>query len=656
MSKGVLIGKNKLVAVTLCCSSLILAACGGGSSNDGAAPGRGTLPPPVITETIGAIEPIATFGNVELFGDREFITNGSYGFALTTNDGSQISAVRWEQLSGPTLTLLASNSQTIGFDALEAGNYTLQAEVESNTGTRQITHEFAVQQSNSTVANLRLDHTVTERAKVSLRVDSFNNNIGTATITWTQVAGPAVIDFQSQGNSAFFNAPAVTKDEVIQFETSVSFSDGSNAIDSSFITINDTQIIDEAYFPNSNIITSEDVHAFNSDSPYKNAIESCVYTNTLNRTCTFGNLPLIGQQFTAPTIDDILDRTLVSHDWMGERFRQYLEQSAAGPDMLKLLRGVTAVVISYDVRPSFYWAATGAIYLDARNFWLTPEERDTLNEVPDFRSGFSGDLKFRVFWRYVKNNAPYMPGESFSSAARDTRTFEALEADISWLMYHELGHANDFFPYDVWASLSNSDDPLSFFRNNGTNSDIMINTFPLSSSQMKGLAQVSFAGETANNTQKSYVGSDIEAFFTPDIASSYYSYLNEREDFATLFERFMMQYRLGASADIGILNTQDNPQLLVTWGQRDRFNHTSIQDRARFTVSNILPELGNIEVLQAALPDAIQLRRNVSWFDNVNLSESIGTEALSQVPYRLEKQTVIEENNLHVGRPALPNP
>ena len=116
----------------------------------------------------------------------------------------------------------------------------------------------------------------------------------------------------------------------------------------------------------------------------------------------------------------------------------------------------------------------------------------------------------------------------------------------------------------------------------------------------------------------------------------------------------MMQYRLGASADIGIINTQDNPNLLVTWGQRDRFNHISIQNRARFTVSNILPELGNINALQASLPEAVQLRRNVSWFDNINLGESVGTESVIQIPYRLEKAAAVEETSLHIGRPALP--
>jgi hypothetical protein len=633
MSKQYVVTKSKFTLATVLCCSFYLTACTG-SSNDGQVSGRGDLPPPFITESVGSIEPLAVFENIELYGDSEFITNGSYGFALTTNDSSQITAVNWQQLSGPELTFLASNSQTIGFDALEFGDYVLQADVTTNDATRQITYDFSVQQSQAAVANLRLDHTVTERAKVSLRVDSLNNDISTATVVWKQVAGPAVLDFQSQENRAFFSAPAVDGDQIVQFETSVTFSDGSSAIDTSIVTINDTQIIDDAYFPNNNIIASEDVFSFNKDSPFKSALESCIYTNTLNRTCTFDTLPIIGQEWFNPTIDNILDRTLVSHDWMGQRFRQYLFQSAAGPDMLRLLRGVTAVVISYDVRPSFYWAATGAIYLDASNFWVTPEERDTLNEVPDFRSGFGGDLRFRVLWRYVKDNAPYMPGQNFSSAAREMRTFDVLEADISWLMYHELGHANDFFPSDVWAGLSSTDDPLSFFRNNGTNSDIMINNFPLNSSQLKGLAQVSFSGETANTTQRSYVASDIESFFTPDIASSYYSYLNEREDFATLFERFMMQHRLGASADIGIVNTQNNPDFLVTWGQRDRFNHSSIQARTRFTVANILPELGNIGALQAELPDPIQLRQNVSWLSNIDLRENAESQNSIQIPYR----------------------
>lgn len=648
--------KKPSLVFTLLSIVLVLSSCGGSSGGE-QTQNRAPLPPNLITGSVGSIDPITSFGIFDLYGDQNMQQGGSYGFALTTNNGSPINSISWQQISGPALTILASNSQTIGFDALEAGDYVLQADIMTANGEQQITHDFSVQASSASVANVRLDHSVTERAKVSLRVDSFSKDINTATIVWRQLAGPEVLDLQRQENSVFFNAPAVDSDQVIQFEARVTFSDGTSNTDTSIVTIKNSIINDQGYFPNNNIIATEDIFSFNPNSPFKDAIEDCIYTNTLIRTCTFGTLPLIGQTNSAPSIDDILDRTLVSHRWMGERFQQYLEQSVAGPDMLKLLRSVTAVVISYDVRPSFYWAATGAIYLDARNFWVSPEERDTLNEVPDFRSGFSNDLKFRVFWRYVKNAEYYFPSSGLASAARGTKSFAAFEADISYLMYHELGHANDFFPFNSWSSLSNADDPRNYFNNNGATSDRLDSNYPLSSNELKSLAQVSFAGQTASNTQKNYVGTDIETFFKPDLASSYYSYSTKREDFATLFERFMMQYRLGASADIAIINSEDNPNFLVTWGQRDRFNEPNIGSRLRFTVSNILPELGEISSLQANLPAPILLKPNVSWFDNVNLNlELVSPDSLhSTIPkssYELERFN--DERHIHVGRPKMP--
>jgi hypothetical protein len=221
-------------------------------------------------------------------------------------------------------------------------------------------------------------------------------------------------------------------------------------------------------------------------------------------------------------------------------------------------------------------------------------------------------------------------------------------------MYHELGHANDFFPFNVWATLSNADNPRSYFTNNGANSDRLNNNFPLSSNELKAVAQVSFAGDTANNTQKSYVANDIETFFKPDIATSYYSYSTEREDFATLFERFMMQYRLGASADLGIVNTLDNPDFLVTWGQRDRFNEPSIQQRMRFAVSNVLPEVGDVATLQATLPSPVLLKENVSWFDNVDLNSDLLSPDELKVPYRINTRNVNDERDIHLGRPEMP--
>ena len=604
-----------------------LAACGGsGSSEDS---GRDPLPPPVTTPDVAQIQALATESGLSLFGDNDITRFDSVGFAITS-DNTEIESIRWTQIAGPTLEFLSNRSQTIGFDVPQSGDYVLRASVTLEGANTPIVmeHEFTAAESVQANANIRLDHSVVERGSVSLRVNS-SLDLSQSTISWEQIAGPEVLDFTPQEDDLFFDVPEVNQDRVVQLKVTITSPDGVVQTDDAFITIDNTVINESGYFPDNQQVVSTDMFVFNDDSPFKSAVEDCVYNNTLDRTCTFSTLPLIGQTTSSPSVEDILDRTLVSHEWMGQRFKQYLEQSAAGPDMLNLLRGVTAVVISYDVRPSFYWAATGAIYLDADNFWVTPSERDTLNEAPDFRAGFGSDLNFIIPWRYVKDNE-YYPVGRYPSDERGVRTFADLEADISWLMYHELGHANDFFPPNTWNSFALSSDPLTEFRQNGTNSDILENTFPLRSDEMHALAEVRFSGVDANSVQRSYDADDLIPFFEPDISPTFYSYLNEREDYATLFERFMMKYRLDASADVALITRDNNPNFIVAWGQRDRFNQDDIKDRVRFAVERVLPELGNVEAIQESLPGPILMDTSLSWFDNVVLQQISAASNLGQ--------------------------
>ena len=99
-----------------------------------------------------------------------------------------------------------------------------------------------------------------------------------------------------------------------------------------------------------------------------------------------------------------MDRVLVSHDWLGRNFETFLRTQDTQGDFRRMLMSTTAIVLGTHVRPSFYFAGTGAIYLDADNLWLTPSERDTVSEVPDFRSDFDRDLQYSGVWRYVQNN------------------------------------------------------------------------------------------------------------------------------------------------------------------------------------------------------------------------------------------------------------
>lgn len=607
-----------------------LTGCGGSNSN----PPAQTVNPTSPSTPANAINIIQQVNGFDFYGDETPMVGQNSGLGIHNPTAAKLVDIKWQQTSGANLDLIADHTNVIGFTPSAPGTYSFSVAARSCTSERDsscgslATTNISINVSNteSIEASVRMDHTAVEQGRVSLRVDP----VGSKTIQsvqWVQVDGVDGVvasELEEQENRLFFDAPEVEQDTILKFTANVTFTDNTTFSDDVYLGVRNSEIDkDEGYFPQySGNIVSENMFAFKPNSDYKDAIERCVYTNQINRSCDFAELPLIGMENMNPTVNDIMDRVLVSHDWMGERFEDYLTNSVVGPDMLRLLRGVTAIVISYEVRPSFYWAVTGAIYLDADNFWVTPLERDTLNEIPDYRSGFGSDLSFIMPWRYVKDN-DYYPAGRFPVAERLTRTFADVEADISWLMYHELGHANDFFPPSSWSQLSVNRSPLETINlaSMSPDSDALDSTFPLRSDEMHALAQVNFGGNDATNEQQDITPENVVNYFTPDLATGFYNYYTTREDYATLFEKFMMKYRLDADSDIAIVARDNNPEYLVTWGQRNRFNAPALQERVLFTVNRVLPEI-DARLIQMSLPAPQSMRDNISWFDNLNLSSA----------------------------------
>jgi len=279
-------------------------------------------------------------------------------------------------------------------------------------------------------------------------------------------------------------------------------------------------------------------------------------------------------------------------------------------------------VISYDIRPSFYWAATGAIYLDANNFWLTAQERDTINEAPDYRADFGNDLKFVMPWRYVKDNdyaSAYIP-----ASVRVDRSASIGLYRLTSLMYHELAHANDFIPSTEWYSHTPQTRVLDAALSSDFESDQLSIALPLQSQTMRNLAQVSFAGKNANATQKSYLPADIEGFFSPDFATDFYAYSSLREDFAMLFEELMMQKRFNVFRDVAITNQPTGNNIsaqdyIVIWGQRGRIGEESIKSRVLFSASRVLPEYDSVTALNN-ISAPITMTQGNNWIENLSIS------------------------------------
>ncbi|GIU51794.1 hypothetical protein TUM4438_42660 [Shewanella sairae] len=426
-----------------------LTACGGSSDDESGAPD--ISPPPVTPEGLTRcdqqveLETVTTDSAIRFYLERDYAVGkpGSIAAKLNNQNVSDYQFT-WSQTAGQPLTLTTVKSPILAFTASQAGSYSFSLSVTNNNVTSTESITINVDASQTAQLPVRVDHQSSEGSAVSFRIDSSDSSVP-SDINWCIASGPALNVDISSPEQALFTAPNINED-TISILTASAIINGTAVTDNVQLLITNEPDISSPYFEQ----RLANTFAYQANSAYADVLQDCVYSNQLQQSCAISQLPLIGQASEVNT-QAILDRVLVSHQWMGENFEYFLKNLDPNSDFATLLESVTAVVISYDVRPSFYWVVTGAIYLDPNDLWLLAAERDTIIEAPDFRSGFGNDLDFLMPWRYVKNNS--YTSYTTPRSIRTDRTPQQMMPDLASLLYHELAHANDFFPRSSHSSL-----------------------------------------------------------------------------------------------------------------------------------------------------------------------------------------------------------
>lgn len=624
-------------SAALLCSALLLGACGGGGSSSTTTP----TPPPVVTGPTPTCT--ITGQSFSVVADASVPVGRTAG-AVIAGCGGPLRDVSWQQTGGPGVTLLSSRTQAISFDAVTAGVHLFMVSFIDAGGTaRTATAAINVTAPAAPVAVVaRGDQAVRMGGKASLR--AWPAAASGETLTWTQTAGPVATLDTSDPNRIIFTAPTVTQDTALVFRVTRAGLTATDSDDVMVLVENHAQApsgSDPHVFSDMHVSR---VYPYRSAGPYASVMVGCVYNTQLQYTGSGANLcPLATLPFlhttangNVPTVAQVMDRVLVSHDWMGVAFEALLTANQANTDLMRLFNGVTAIVIGAHVRPSFYYALTGAIYLDADNFWRTADERDVIDEAPDFRSDFDRDLQYSGLWRYVANNQSiFLP---FSATSRISRDLSYLLQESGWLMYHELAHASDFLPVSVRATLNPA---LSAWANISPRyvasqlpSDQLGSLFPLTSAQMRALAQIKFSiGPVPDttlvngipySTLKLYTPNDVAGFFAPDRATDEYNYTTTREDIAMTFEEVMMARNHGWRRDVAITDkvtaSSTGSTVTVRWGQRGRVGESSIKPRAQYAVSQLAPwVLQSDPAAVTNLPAPIPMRPGDSWNGNLVL-------------------------------------
>lgn len=335
----------------------------------------------------------------------------------------------------------------------------------------------------------------------------------------------------------------------------------------------------------------EALRPFLRDSPYAEFLKECALIESAEDGCKLRRLPFIGQSGNTVTHNDVMNRLLVTHDWMGQRFSTLLQQAPA--DVLELFASVTVVSIGSTVRPSNYWTGTGGIQLDPRHLWLTLEEKANVSIEEDYRSGYGKELNFWSLQAARIGGEEAYPQYSLTSFTE--RSLKDIEFRVYSLLYHELGHAVDYVHPDLMPMVDttlNTSDAIARLSQNRSSS-LLINEWPLTSTQMSGLARVQFQGLRATEQQIKYTPTDVGSFMAIDGAIKYYSYHTEREDFANLFEFTMMKKNFGMDLLIGYVTKPANEDfvqcsdLILGWGQHNRISDPLVLPRAQWVVDRV---------------------------------------------------------------------
>lgn len=608
----------------------LMTACGGGGGSVPDVPSPSPIPlePPALSSRCepGSVARLAQEAKPQQGRNTEL--------SLLACAAASLGSLKWTQTAGPALNSLSSRAQAISVEPAAAGPYRFDLSYVDGQGRSFVAPvQFSAEPASEPLQLvLRGEPSALSGTRLSLRVwlpQLTPSELAQATVSWSQTAGPTV-DFGNSSSSSslrlVLTAPVVSSDSIVTLSASLSLPDGRRASGQFNLLVQaQGSLPSDPLFSSSEPVSR--VYPYQAQGPYAAALKDCIYSPTLSRSnlCRLNRLPLLGQQTAgaAPSVEQVMQRVLVSHDWMAEVFERFLREQDANGDFRRMLSAVTAVVIGGQVRPAFYWNATGAIYLDASYLWLTPAQRDTLSEAPDPRSANGQSLQYATPWRYVKDNRHAVT--SYAVLQRQSRGLDELPYELGRLLYHELTHANDFLPPAVQASLDGSKRVYEAGPALTPSQDLF-NRLPFYSSTMQGLARVLSFGEAPTLLQTSYTPGDITYFFSNDRVNDDYSYsvpagsAFSREDAAMLVEEAMMQLRYGVLRDFAITNQlatgASSADLIVNWGQRGRIGEPAIRPRLQLVLNQIMPWLP--PNISASLGPPLALRAGQSWGANLD--------------------------------------
>ncbi|MEG3221673.1 hypothetical protein PD716_13635 [Vibrio gigantis] len=350
-------------------------------------------------------------------------------------------------------------------------------------------------------------------------------------------------------------------------------------------------------------------------------IEECSKAFLTNNSCDLLLIKPLGFNKENVTIDQVQERLVVSHQWMADSFIEALEE-INDQDLLNLFKPLNSIVISYDIRPSFYTTSTASMYIDPKYVWRSKSEWDSIHKQEDYRNGFQTEFQFDKAQRYVHETTNHYVSYSntYSPLRNESRDASHIAPGLFRLLSHELAHANDFLQEHDLTQIPSNGYINDYIHSLKKLNNELIERDPLTSKLLDKAAKIAFRGDSMTNEIRQLTGEAAGDAFEADKAAAFYSYSSPAEDVAMLFEAYMMYKKYRALSDFAFVSIPQTENFscndwVIQWGQRSRLSDDGVQDRAVFIASGILGKSESaIRAELASLPaEPEMLRAGQGW-------------------------------------------
>ncbi len=355
-----------------------------------------------------------------------------------------------------------------------------------------------------------------------------------------------------------------------------------------------------------------------------NAAVNCAKLTLQDKSCLMEDIkPLGANALSNVSITDIKSRIVASHSWMADSFIAALEE-INDQDLQNLFKPLNSIVLSYDVRPSFYSAYSASIYIDPRYLWRDKSEWEMIFKQDDYRDKYQSEFITSFASRYINSvNSDYVTWSTTYSEQRNytQRNAKQIAPGLFRLLAHELAHANDYLSVQNIPNLNSTgriyhDNMKQFTFLHKT----LYSALPLTAVELRDAAWVAYHGSPMTDSVRQLSGEKAGSLFEGDAAATFYAYSKSAEDVATLFETFMMYKKYRAISDVAFVSVPTTEQsscddLKIQWGQRTRLADKNVKQRAIYVANRILQRDVSNELI--GLPSSVShIQKGLGWCES----------------------------------------